>query len=81
MGKIQGEGNYDAARKFNDGEKAFVESGRVDQAAHDAAPKSAREAEDMARAEEAGKRRSKAGRGTAQEGRLPNADDKGPQGC
>ena len=81
MGKIQGEGDYDAARKFNASEKAFVKSGRVDKAARDAEPKSATEAEDMVRAEEAGKRRSKAGRGTAQEDWLPNADDTGSQGC
>jgi hypothetical protein len=36
--QIQGEGNYDAARKFDDEERAFVESGQVE--------KKAREAED-----------------------------------
>jgi len=61
MGKIQGEGDYDAARKFNDSEAAFVKSGRVEEAARNAEPKSVGEAEEMARAEEAGKRRSRAG--------------------
>lgn len=36
--KIQGEGNYDAARKFDADERAFVKSGQVE--------KKAREAED-----------------------------------
>ena len=64
MGKNQGEGDYDAARKFNESEAAFVKSGRVADAARDAEPKSVGEAEEMARAEEAGKRRSKAGKAT-----------------
>jgi hypothetical protein len=34
--KIQGEGNYDAARKFDAEERAFVKSGKVDQAAREA---------------------------------------------
>jgi len=59
MGKVQGEGNYDAAKKFDDEEAAFVKSGRVDQAARDAKPKSKAEADEMSRAEEIGKSRSK----------------------
>ena len=31
--QIQGEGNYDAARKFDTEERAFVQSGKVDQKA------------------------------------------------
>jgi hypothetical protein len=34
--KIQGEGNYDAARKFDDEERAFVKSGQVEQKAKEA---------------------------------------------
>jgi hypothetical protein len=34
--KMQGEGNYDAARKFDREERAFVQSGKVDQAAREA---------------------------------------------
>lgn len=33
---IQGEGNYDAARKFDDEERAFVKSGQVEQKAKEA---------------------------------------------
>lgn len=35
--KIQGEGNYDAARKFDDEERAFVKKGDVEQKAKAAA--------------------------------------------
>jgi hypothetical protein len=59
MGKIQGEGDYESAKKFDDAEVAFAKSGRVDQAARDAAPKTQAEADEMRRAEEAGKARSK----------------------
>jgi hypothetical protein len=33
---IQGEGNYDAARTFDDEERAFVKSGQVDRGAREA---------------------------------------------
>jgi len=33
---IQGEGNYDAARKFDEEERAFVKSGQVEQKAKEA---------------------------------------------
>ena len=34
--RIQGEGNYDAARKFDDEERAFVKKGGVEQKAREA---------------------------------------------
>lgn len=34
--QIQGEGNYDAARRFRKAEEDFVKSGKVDKAARDA---------------------------------------------
>jgi len=34
--QIQGEGNYDAGRKFDAEERAFVKSGQVDQKAREA---------------------------------------------
>ena len=37
MGQIQGDGDYVAARKFNDSETAFVKSGGVGEAARDPA--------------------------------------------
>jgi hypothetical protein len=59
MGKVQGEGDYESARKFDDDEAAFVKSGRVDRAARDAEPKSQAEADEMNKAEEVGKSRSR----------------------
>ena len=59
MGKVQGEGDYESAKKFDDDEVAFVKSGRVDRAARDAEPKSQKEADEMTKAEEIGKSRSK----------------------
>ena len=56
---MQGEGNYEAARVFNDAERKFVASGKVDAAARAAAPKSDTERQAMLAAEEEGKRRAK----------------------
>ena len=59
MGKVRGEGDYESAKKFDDEEAAFVKSGRVDKAARDAEPRSQAEANEMKKAEETGKSRSK----------------------
>jgi hypothetical protein len=56
---LQGEGNYDAAKKFDDAEKKFVDSGKVEQAARDAEPKDAKEKEALERAEDEAKRHAK----------------------
>ena len=48
---IQGEGNYDAARKFDAEERAFVKSGQVEQKAKEAEEAlDGPEAEDLERA-------------------------------
>jgi len=57
--EVQGEGDYNAARRYDEATREFVESGKVQPAAHDAAPGSAEEAEEMKQAEEIGKSRSK----------------------
>lgn len=57
--KEYGEGNYKASRQYNDATKKFVESGRVDQAARDAAPKSEQEAKELRDAEAEGKQHAK----------------------
>lgn len=54
--KIQGEGNYDAARKFDDEERAFVKAGQVEQKA-----KEAQEALDGPEAEELERARKETG--------------------
>jgi hypothetical protein len=56
---IQGEGNYDATRRYDKAATDFVKSGKVDQAARDARPKSEAEAEAMKKAEEEGKSHAK----------------------
>jgi len=57
--KIHGEGNYKASKDFDDAEKAFVQSGRVEEGARNAAPKTKAEEEEMNRAEAEARSRSK----------------------
>jgi hypothetical protein len=56
---LQGEGNVEAARRFNQAEKAFVKSGKVRKAAAKAAPRDAAEAEELQRAEAVGRAHAK----------------------
>jgi len=56
---VYGEGNYQATRDYNARTKEFIASGRVDEAARDAAPHSEAEAREMAAAEAEGKRHAK----------------------
>lgn len=60
-GGLYGEGNYRASREYNERTRRFVASGRVAEAARRAAPRTAKEATRMARAEEAGRRPAKVG--------------------
>jgi hypothetical protein len=55
----QGEGDKEAARRFNQSEQAYVQSGRADAAAHAAEPGDEREAADLERAEQIGKSHAK----------------------
>ena len=57
--EVQGEGDYEAARRYDKAARDFAESGKVEPAAHEAAPESAEQAEEMKRAEEIGKSHSK----------------------
>ena len=56
---VHGEGNYEASRQYNEATKRFVESGRVEQAARDAAPRDADEAGALKQAERAALLRAK----------------------
>jgi len=85
--KVQGEGDYASAKKYNEHARAFVESGKVGQAANEAAPRSAQEQDEMRQAEAAGRAHAKgqanAGPDTGSPGRpKPNkkAPGKHPQG-
>jgi hypothetical protein len=57
--QIHGEGNYKAAEEYDEAQREFVESGKVEQAARDAKPKTKAEAEEMEKAEQAGRSRAK----------------------
>ncbi len=57
--RVQGEGDYDADRRYDKAAQEFAESGKVEPAAHDAAPESQQQAEAMTHAEEIGKSHSK----------------------
>lgn len=56
---VHGEGNYKASRQYNDATRRFARSGKVEQAAREAAPESDAEALQMAAAEAEGRRRAK----------------------
>jgi hypothetical protein len=57
--KVQGEGDYEAARRYDKASREFASSGRVEPAARDAAPDDAREAAELDDAEQKGKSHSK----------------------
>ncbi|HEY2559913.1 MAG TPA: hypothetical protein VGI48_09425 [Caldimonas sp.] len=57
--KVQGEGDYDAGRRYDKASRDFAGSGRVEPAARAAAPKTTREGQDLERAEQEGKSHSK----------------------
>ena len=57
--KVQGEGDYQATRRYRKRTQEYLKNNDVEKAAVRAAPKSRREAESMNAAEAAGKRRAK----------------------
>lgn len=56
---LQGEGNYEAARRYDKATTDFVQSGKVDEAARNARPKNETEADEMQKAEQQGKSHAK----------------------
>jgi hypothetical protein len=56
---VYGEGNYQATRDYNRRTRDFIDSGKVEQAARDAAPDTEADAQQMAAAEAEGKRHIK----------------------
>ena len=56
---VEGEGSYSGSKDYNERTEKFVKSGKVDKAAHDAAPKSEEEKHAMQKAERIGKQRAK----------------------
>jgi hypothetical protein len=59
---VQGEGDYEAARRYREEVKEFVDKADIDKAAHDAAPRSTDEQREMDEAERTGRSHSKAGK-------------------
>jgi hypothetical protein len=57
----QGEGDYEAARRYRKEVDDYVKSADIDKAAHEAAPNSPDEQREMDEAERAGRSHSKAG--------------------
>lgn len=58
-GKVQGEGDYEAARRYDEKLRDHVENHDVEREARDAEPQSQGERREMEQAEQAGKRRAK----------------------
>jgi hypothetical protein len=59
QGKVEGEGSYKGTEDYNQRTKKFIDSGKVEQAAHDAEPRSTDEAREMEKAERTGKKHAK----------------------
>jgi hypothetical protein len=57
--QVEGEGSYTGSKDYNERTKKFVQSGKMDQAARDAKPKSEEEKHAMQKAERMGKERAK----------------------
>jgi hypothetical protein len=57
--KVEGEGSYSGSKDYNERTKKFVQSGKMDEAARDAEPKSEEEKHAMQKAERMGKERAK----------------------
>jgi hypothetical protein len=55
----KGEGSYTGTKEYNERTKKFVESGKVEEAARDAEPKSEEEKHAMQKAERVGRQRAK----------------------
>lgn len=59
MGNNQGEGDRESAKRYNEDQKEFVESGKVEQAREDRANVSPEEKEALREAEDIGKSHAK----------------------
>lgn len=57
--EVQGEGDYKAARRHRASVEKFIKSGKVDDAARDAEPKTPVEEDDLFKAEREGEKHSK----------------------
>jgi len=58
-GTVQGEGDYEAGRRFDKAEREFVKSGKARERSGKAQPADAAQAAEMSKAEQVGKSHSK----------------------
>jgi hypothetical protein len=81
---VQGEGDYESARKYNKQARAFAESGKVEQAAEAAAPRTQQEQDELLRAEAEGRSHAKGQAGAAKDAaaqaRVPESGKQHPEG-
>jgi hypothetical protein len=85
--RVQGEGDYASAKKYNEHAQAFAQSGKVEQAAKEAAPRNVQEKDEMRQAEAAGRAHAKGSANAGQDKGSPGrpkpdkqAPGKHPQG-
>lgn len=57
--RVEGEGSYSGTKDYNERTKRFIESGKVEEAARNAEPRSEEERQELREAEHLGKSRSK----------------------
>jgi hypothetical protein len=57
--KVEGEGSYSGTKDYNERQRKFMESGKVDEAAREAEPQSEQEKHEMQKAERIGKQHAK----------------------
>lgn len=76
--RVQGEGDYASAKRYNEKARAYAQSGKAEQAARDAAPRNAQEKEAMRKAEAEGRSRAK-GRANAGQGSGPHPERPKPE--
>ena len=63
--KVEGEGSYSGTKDYNERQRKFIESGKVDEAARDSQPQSESEKHEMQKAERIGRPSgTKSGTGT-----------------
>ena len=65
---VQGEGDYESARRYRKDVQKFVQTADVERAAHEAAPRDAQDAAEMEAAEEAGRKRARESAGKKKSG-------------
>jgi hypothetical protein len=57
--KVEGEGSYSGTKEYNERQRKFMESGKVEDAARAAQPQSEQEKHEMQKAERIGKQHAK----------------------